>query len=232
MNAMLATISTPQAPPRAASAAREQAAGLGGTWCVDGQCWRGIVWGTASWFEPAVGKVLQQDLDFFPVDREQRASPLILYIHPPRDTKAIYPARSSLYFRLVQVARASGFSVASIEYRHAVPDDLADPAPDNDIATARRWLHAHARSLGVDAGNVFLVDLSRGTLGLRTARRYRHDPTLRINAACSLDAWTTCSGPEVGRRFVAEADGMAFGDRISPEHAYDGVIPFFQRPLR
>ncbi|HEV8692126.1 MAG TPA: hypothetical protein VGQ91_17610, partial [Ideonella sp.] len=131
MNTMLATVSTPQSAPSAATA-RKDPAGPGGTWCVDGQCWRDIAWGSESWFEPAVGKLLRQDLDFFPVDRDQRASPLILYIHPPRDTKAIYPARSSLYFRLVQVARASGFSVASIEYRHPELDD-PDPAPSNDI---------------------------------------------------------------------------------------------------
>jgi hypothetical protein len=232
MNTVLALVSAPSTSPRAQATARQGAAGLGGTWCLEGQCYRGIVWGPESWFDPAVGKLLRQDLDFFPVVRGQRATPLILYIHPSRDTKTIHPGRRLLYDRLVQEARAWGFSVASVEYRHPGLDDLIDATPDNDIAAARRWLHAHAGPLGIDAGNVFIVDQSRGTLGLRTALQHRHDPAVRVNAAYSHHERTTFRGLEVARRFVAESDGLGFVDRIAPERAYDGVIPFFQRYLR
>ncbi len=232
MNTLLAAVLTLPALPQATTVIPNGPASLGGTWDGEGYCYRGIVWGGESWFEPEVGKVLRQDLDFFPVVRDQCASPLILYIHPPRDTKMIDPARGALYSRLVQQARANGFSVASVEYRQPVWDDLFDPAPDNDIAAARRWVHAHARQLGVDLGNVFFVDQSRGTLGLRTALQHRNDPAVRVNAAYSHHQRTTFRGVEVARRFVAESDGLGFVDRISPERAYDGVIPFFQRYLR
>lgn len=232
MNTLLASVSTLRASPWAASPAPEGLAGVGGSWCVDGQCYRGIAWGGETWFDSDVGKMLRQDLDFFPFDCEQRASPLIIYLHPSLDTKTIYPTRGPLYAGLVQVARASGFSVASVEYRQPVWDDLLDPTPDNDIAAARRWVHAHARQLGVDVGNVFFVDQSRGTLGLRTALQHRRDPAVRVNAAYSHHERTTFRGVEVARRFVAESDGLGFVDRISPARAYDGVIPFFQRYLR
>lgn len=233
MNTLLASVSTLRALPWAVNpATREGLAGVGGSWCVDGRCYRGIAWGSESWFDPAVGQELRQDLDFFPLDHGQCASPLILYIHPPLDTKTIQPRRGPLYAGLVQVARASGFAVASIEYRPPALDDLVDPAPDNDVVLARRWVHARAHQLGVDADNVFFVDQSRGTLGLRTALQYRRDPAVRVNAAYSHHERTTFRGVEVARRFVAESDGLGFVDRISPERAYDGVIPFFQRYLR
>jgi len=233
MNTLLASVSTLQAQPRAALDSRQEGpADLGGTWCAESGCYRGIAWGRESWFDPAVGQMLRQDLDFFAPARARSASPLILYIHPPLDTKTIQPGRSPLYAGLVQLARASGFAVASIEYRPAAPDDPADPAHDNDVALARRWVHAHARQLGIDADNVFFVDHSRGTLGLRTVLQHRRDPAMRVNAAYSHHLRTTFRGVEVARRFVAEADGLGFVDRISPERAYDGVIPFFQRYLR
>jgi len=207
-------------------------AGLGGTWCDDGQCWRGLAWGDESWFEPALGRTLQQELDLFPVDREQRASPLILYLHPPRDTRTIYPVRSPLYPRLVQAARACGFALASIEYRDAQRLDIGEPAPDNDVAQARRWIHAHAHQLGIDSQNVFLVDLSQARLGLWTVTRQQRDPALRINAAYSHRPNASWQGAELARRFVVDGHWLAFDDRVAPENAFDGVVPFFQRHLR
>ena len=122
--------------------------------------------------------------------------------------------------------------MASVEYRHPAGDDAALRRVDNDIAQARRWLHAHGRQLGIDTGNVFLVDQSSGSQGLWTALQHRRDPTLRINAAYSHQLRATAQGVEVARRFVVESDWLAFVDRIPAEHAYDGVVPFFQRHLR
>src|SRR6185436_19405164 len=165
MDTSLATPKAAPARPAAWPAASPGPDELGGSWCDDAQCWRGIGWGDASWFEPAAGKMLRQDLDFFPVDRAQRASPLIVYLHPPRDTKTIHAVRSPLYPRLVQAARACGFSLASIEYREAELDPHGEPPADNDIARARRWIQLNAQALGVDNGNVFFVDQSPGSLG-------------------------------------------------------------------
>jgi hypothetical protein len=231
MDSLMATVSTAPASSWVAPADRAGHAGLGGRWCGETRCLRSVAWGIESWFEPEVGQVLWQDLDFFPAERDQFASPLILYVHPPREAKTIDLAGSPVA-RLLRSARASGFSVASIEYRHPAGDDTALRRVDNDIAQARRWLHAHGRQLGIDTGNVFLVDQSRGSQGLWTALQHRRDPALRVNAAYSHQLRATAQGVEVARCFVVESDWLAFVDRIPAEHAYDGVVPFFQRHLR
>jgi hypothetical protein len=237
MNSLMATVSTSPAPSWVAPADQAGQAGhvgLGGRWCGEARCLRGVAWGIESWFDPEAGQVLWQDLDFFPVERDPFASPLILYVHPPRESKAIDLVGVSSATRLVRAARASGFSVASIEYRHPVGDDLNNDARllDNDIAQARRWLHSQARQLGIDTGNVFLVDQSRGSLGLWTMLQQRQDLALRVNAAYSHQLRASSQGVEVARRFVVESDWLAFVDRMPPEHAYDGVVAFFQRHLR
>jgi len=232
MNTLIPAVSTSPVPSWVRAADLDGPSPLGGTWCDEAQCLRGVAWGIDSWFDPDAGCVVWQDLDFFPVDRHQYASPLILYVHAPRESKTIEAASGPLFECLVQVARASGFSVASLEYRNPVTDDQPEPPPDNDIAMARRWLNAHALQLGIDTRNVFLVDQSRGSLGLWTALQHRRDPALQINAAYSHQLRTTCHGTEVARRFVVESDWLAFVDRIPPEHAYDGVVPYFQRHLR
>lgn len=214
------------------SASRPELADLGGTWCDDGACWRGVAWGDATWFDPVSGKLLRQELDFFPVDRTWGPAPLVLYLHPPLDSRAIHPANSPLYFGLVRAARACGMAVASMDYRHPAPHDPGDPPLDNDVTWARRWIHAHAEPLGIDPRNVFLVDQSPGMLGQWTAHHHRRDPTVRVGAAYSHHGRTGHQGPEVARRFVVEGHWLAFVDPVPPERAYDGVLTFFQRHLR
>lgn len=234
MNSSMATVSTSPAPSWVAPADQAGHAGLGGRWCGEARCLRSVAWGIESWFDPEAGQVLWQDLDFFPVGRDLFASPLILYVHPPREAKTIDLTGGSPATRLVRAARAGGFSVASIEYRQPADDGLSSDARllDNDIARARRWLHVQARQLGIDTGNVFLVDQSRGSLGLWTLLQHRQDPALRINAAYSHQLRASSQGVEVARRFVVESDWLAFVDRMPAEHAYDGVAAFFQRHLR
>ncbi len=186
------------------------AQGLGGVWHEDCQCWRNMPWGSAEWVEPDVGRLLKQDLDFFPLSRSQQGSPLIIYAHAATATKSISVTRGFLYPVLVQQARANGFSVASIEYRHPVRDDFIVPAPHDDVADATRWIRAHASELGVDPHNFFYLGHSRGTLTLWTALHDRADPEVQVNAVYGYNAQTTYRGSEMADDFIVPSDRAAF----------------------
>jgi acetyl esterase/lipase len=191
---------------------------LGGVWHDDCACYRGMVWGSQEWFEPEVQKVLRQDLDYFPVSLDQQDSPLIIYAHAARATKYISSTRGALYPVLIEQARANGFSVASIEYRHPVKDDFIVPAPQDDIAEATRWLRLHAAELGLDRRNVFYLGHSRGTLAVWTAVHYQSDPTVAVNAVYGFNAQTSYRGDEMARRFLIPGDRQSFVATYNRQH--------------
>jgi len=199
-------------------------AGAAGVWKEDCQCYRNVPWGAVQWFEPEVQKVLTQDLDFFPVSREQEPTPVIVYAHAAMTTKFIGPTQGA-YLTLVQPARAAGMSFVSIEYRHPVKDDYIIPVPQDDITSAMRWIHEHAAALHLDTQNVFLMGHSRGTLALWTALRYQTDPQVRVNAVFGYNAQTTYRGEEMAERFLIESDRDAFVadfDARHPQHELFG----------
>jgi acetyl esterase/lipase len=178
-------------------------------WNEGCQCYRNLVWGSAEWFEPEVRKVLKQDLDFFPVSRDQAPTPVIVYAHAAMTTKYIGTTQGT-YLALVQPARAAGMSVISVEYRHPVKDDYIVPAPHDDITLALRWIHEHATALHLDMNNVFLLGHSRGTLALWTALRYQSDPEVRVNAVYGYNPQTTYRGDEMADHFLIESDRAGF----------------------
>lgn len=195
-----------------------------GVWKEDCQCYRNVPWGPVEWFEPEVRKVLKQDLDYFPVSRDQAPTPVIVYAHAAMTTKFISP-NQGVYLTLVQPARAAGMSVISIEYRHPVKDDYIVPAPHDDIAEAMRWIREHAAQLRVDTDNVFLLGHSRGTLALWTALRYQSDPQVRVNAVYGYNAQSTYRGDEMAERFLIESDRARFVadyEAKHPQHALFG----------
>jgi len=190
-----------------------------GSWHDDCQCYRNIDWGPETWFSVDIGKVLKQDLDFFPATPDpQGPRPLIIYAHAATATKYISVDRGSLYPVLVQQARANGFSVASIEYRHPVKEDYIEPAPHDDIAEATRWLRAHAGVLGIDTRNVFYLGHSRGTLALWTALHYRKDPQVHVNAVYGYNAQASYRGREVADLFLVPEDRESFVATYETRH--------------
>jgi acetyl esterase/lipase len=201
----------------AALAAMPALAAGAGVWKEDCQCYRNIPWGDVQWFEPEVRKVLVQDLDFFPVSRDQAPTPVIVYAHAAMTTKFISPYQG-VYSSLVQPARAAGMSVVSVEYRHPVKDDYIVPAPHDDITMAMRWVREHADELHLDTGNVFLLGHSRGTLALWTALRYQTDPQVRVNAVYGYNAQTTYRGDEMASRFLIESDRADFVAEYDAKH--------------
>jgi acetyl esterase/lipase len=193
-------------------------------WNESCQCYRNLVWGSAEWFEPEVRKVLKQDLDLFPVSRDQAPTPVIVYAHAAMTTKYISPMTGP-YLSLVQPARAAGMSVVSVEYRHPVKDEYIVPAPHDDITQAMRWIHKHAIELHLDMNNVFLLGHSRGTLALWTALRYQNDPEVRVNALYCYNAQSTYRGDEMATHFLIESDRAGFVadyEALHPQHALFG----------
>ena len=72
------------------------------------------------------------------------------------------------------LAAASGWAVASVEYRLA-PEN-PHPAPARDCLAATRWLVAHAAELGVDGARfVLLGDSAGGALAAATAIALRNE---------------------------------------------------------
>ncbi|MGM9491748.1 alpha/beta hydrolase [Ideonella sp. YS5] len=178
-------------------------------WNEGCQCYRNMAWGAVEWFEPEVRQVLKQDLDYFPVARDQAPTPVIVYAHAAMTTKYIGLTQGT-YLTMVQPARAAGMSVISVEYRHPVKDDYIVPPPHDDIAEAVRWIRGHAESLNLDADNVFLLGHSRGTLALWTALRYQRDTQVRVNAVYGYNAQITYRGNEMAERFLVEPDRAGF----------------------
>jgi acetyl esterase/lipase len=205
----------------AAMVAMPVLAAAAGVWKEDCQCYRNVPWGKVQWFEPEVQKVLTQDLDYFPVSRDQAPTPVIVYAHAAMTTKFISTGQA-VYTSLVQPARAAGMSVVSVEYRHPVKDDYIVPAPHDDITAAMRWIHQHAAELHLDINNVFLLGHSRGTLAVWTALRYQDDPEVRVNAVYGYNAQTTYRGDEMAQRFLIESDREGFvADYDSRHPQYD-----------
>ena len=88
---------------------------------------------------------------------------MIIFAHAGGNTKTVPvehdPNRSGTYEMLIAPARAAGFAVASIEFRHPVSNDEIVPPPQRDILTAIQFMRLSASELGIDADNIFLMGL-------------------------------------------------------------------------
>ncbi|MBP6750380.1 MAG: hypothetical protein KA144_12125 [Xanthomonadaceae bacterium] len=180
-----------------------------------------LCYGIAEWNEPTLnGRRLEQTFDFYRVPTSAPA-PLVIWAHPNGSSKYLSPDRD-LFKALVLPALASGFSFASIEFRHPVTNEAEVDSPTNpgvphrDIARAIQFIRANAKALGIDKRNVFLVGGSRGTLTLWTALQDdmaipdSSDPvarqSTRVNAVFGVNAQTTYDGVEFADRFLVPAD--------------------------
>lgn len=178
-----------------------------GHWDDDCSCTREMRWGNASWVEPYNSLQLTQTLDFFPVTPQAKKQPLVIYAHGNFGTKTIVPG-DPMWDQVILPARAAGFAVASIEFRHPVVNDDIVPAPHDDLTKATRWLIARADTLGIDRRNVFYLGKSRGSLLLWTAlaRGGSGRPPLQVNAVYTFNGQVSYRGQELADRFVIESD--------------------------
>lgn len=186
-------------------------------------CYRNIVWGPESWVEPALRKAMRQDLDFFPPPSPSGNAPLIVFAHPALRTKTILPD-DALWSRVIEPARANGFAVASVEFRHPVDDDFIVPAPHDDLARATEWIVENAESFGVDRNNIFFLGHSRGTLLLWTALSYQDRWPFRINAFYGYNAQATYQGTQAGELFVIPEERDAFVAGWTKTHPQDPLF--------
>lgn len=185
-------------------------------------CYRDVRYGGAEWFDESIGKTLTQDYDFWPAFPGAVNQPLIVYAHPGRVSKTIKvntdPEQSKIYDKVIVPARAAGYAVASIEYRHPVENEDIDPLPDNDIPQAIQALRAKAGELGIDPNNVFLMGSSRGTLvvwagvqpeGMQPGKKNKSQST-RVNAVYAYNAQASYRGQEVADLFIYPAQRELF----------------------
>lgn len=180
-----------------------------------------LCYGVAEWNEPTLnGRRLEQAFDFYRVPTSSPA-PLVIWAHPNGSSKRLSPD-GEVYKALVLPALASGFSFASIEFRHPVTNEAEADSPTNpgvphrDIARAIQFIRANASALGIDKRNVFLVGGSRGTLTLWTALQDdmaipdSPDPVARqskrVNAVFGVNAQTTYDGLEFADLFLVPED--------------------------
>jgi acetyl esterase/lipase len=195
-----------------------------GTWTDDCQCFRNAVWGPETW-PPS----RRQILDYWPASKGATDSPLIIFAHPNGGagggSKTI-GVDSPMYLKVIVPARAAGYAVASIEYRHPVADgDVVFPTAHDDIALATRWLKARAGLYKFDVRNVFYLGHSRGALVSWTAIHYSADPTVSVNAAYVYQGQATYRGEEIADRFVLPQDRVQFVadyNADNPQHALFG----------
>ena len=208
-----------------------------GVWDTECRCFRGVTWGSETWFDASYrpdGWTFTQSLDFWPVYRGATHQPLIIWAHPGNGFKEIGVTRNretpTLYNKLIVRARAAGFAVASIDYRHPVQNDDLTPVPHDDIGRAVQSLRAMAGDLGIDPQNMFLIGSSQGTLGIWQALQ----PDLMVpgaegpagqssavNAAYAYNAQATFRGQENADRFIVPAERDLYQALWLAEHPQD-----------
>jgi hypothetical protein len=194
-----------------------------GHWEDDCACYRDMRWGSARWIEPATGQQLTQSLDFFPLSMTASKQPLVIYAHPNLATKTIQTT-DPRWSRLIAPARAAGFAVASIEFRHPVENDDIVPTPHNDLAQAIRWITDHADTLGIDTRNVFYLGHSRGSLLLWTALAYSGVLPDSVNAVYCYNGQVSYRGKELAERFVFAPDRAQILNEWLQEHPQDPLF--------
>lgn len=208
-----------------------------GTWDSECRCFRGVTWGPETWLDASYrpdGWTFTQSLDFWPVRRGATGQPLIVWAHPGNGFKEIDVSRRrdvpSLYNKLIVPARAAGFAVASIDYRHPVQNQDLSPVPHDDIGRAVQSLRAMADDLGIDRRNIFLIGSSQGSLGIWQALQ----PDLAlpgaegpagqssaVNAAYAYNAQVSFRGQENADRFVMPEEREAYVAQWLADHPQD-----------
>lgn len=193
-----------------------------------------LCWGAATWKEPTLGgRVLEQNFDFYRAPETPLPAPLIIWAHPNGMSKKLTPGAAN-YQALVAPALASGFSFASIEFRHPVTNEVEADSPSNpdvphrDIARALQFIRANAAALGIDKRNVFFAGGSRGTLTLWTALQDdmaipdSPDPVARqstlVNAVFGVNPQTTYDGLEFADLFLVPEDHLVAKTAWRLEH--------------
>jgi acetyl esterase/lipase len=211
-----------------------------GVWKDDCKCYRSVVWGPELWVDTTYRvphQNFQQNLDFWPLQRHATNQPLIIWAHPGGGTKFIPvqsdPENPTLYDKIIVPARANGFAVASLEYRHPVHNDYIVPAPHVDIGLAVQSIRAMADSLGIDPNNIFLMGGSQGTLvvwqGMQPDMKQPGadgpaGQSSLVNAVYGYDAQATYQGTEVADMFLVPWDRQSFLDNWLIEHPQDPLF--------
>jgi acetyl esterase/lipase len=211
-----------------------------GVWKSDCKCFRDVIWGSEVWVDktyPPGRQNFQQSLDFWPVRHGATKQPLIIWAHPGGGTKYIVvqsdPKKPTLYDRIIVPARANGFAVASLEYRHPVHNDDIVPAPHVDIGLAVQSIRAMADSLGIDPNNIFLMGGSQGNLvvwqGVQPDMQQpgADGPAGRsslVNAVYGYNAQATYRGQEIADMFLVPEDRQPFVDDWMVKHPQDPLF--------
>ena len=226
------------ASPMAAMAQPDDGATvLANTWQPECSCFRRLVWGPETWFDASYPATFQQDFDFWPVTRGATNQPLVIWAHPGGGVKHIKPESNpdepTLYDRIILPAKAAGFAVASLEYRHPVHNDNIVPVPHNDIGLAVQSLRNMAPELGIDPNNIFLVGGSQGTLVVWQAQQ----PDLQVpgavgaagqsslvNAVYAYNAQATYRGRENARWFLVPEDRESYVTDWKTKHPQDDLF--------
>ncbi|TDM08717.1 MAG: hypothetical protein C4K60_04770 [Ideonella sp. MAG2] len=210
---------------------------LAKSWQPECQCYRRILWGPETWFDATYPATFVQDFDFWPVSRTATNQPLIIWTHPGGGVKHIpaesNPADPTLYDRIIVPARAAGFAVASIEYRHPVHNDDIVPPPHWDIGLAVQSLRNMAADLGIDPNNVFLIGGSQGTLNIWQAQQADMQvpgatgaagQSSLVNAVYAYNGQATYRGKENATWFLVPEDRKEFVVDWRRQHPQDALF--------
>lgn len=200
-------------------------------WRPDCSCYRRIDWGTESWFDPTYPDTFKQDFDFWPVSRGATKQPLVIWTHPGGGVKHIPvesdPNNPTLYDKIILPAKAAGFAVASIEYRHPVHNDYLVPPPHWDIGLAVQSLRNMADELGIDPNNIFLIGGSQGTLNVWQAQQTdlklegaqgAAGQSSLVNAVYAYNAQATYRETENAKWFLVPEDRKAYIKDFRKDH--------------
>lgn len=207
-------------------------------WRPDCSCYRRIDWGPETWFDATYPATFKQDFDFWPVSRGATNQPLVIWTHPGGGVKHIPvqsdPSNPTLYDKIILPAKAAGFAVASIEYRHPVHNDDIVPPPHWDIGLAVQSLRNMAGELGIDPNNIFLIGGSQGTLNVWQAQQVdlktagasgAAGQSSLVNAVYAYNAQATYIGTENAKWFLVPEDRKAYlrdWRRQHPQHTLFG----------
>lgn len=217
-----------------------QARPTSGVWKSDCQCFRGVDWGSVSWIDrtyPIGRQKFRQDFDFWPAAKKAKNQPLIIWLHAGGGTKYIpvtsNPADPTLYDRIIVPARAAGYAVASLEYRHPVHNDDIVPTPHIDVGLAVQSIRDQSASLGIDRDNIFLMGGSQGTLvvwqGLQPDMKQPGAPgpagqSSAVNAVYAYNAQATFRGQRIADLFLVPEDRQPFVDDWLNKHPQDALF--------
>lgn len=178
-------------------------------------CYRGVPYGSATWFEPTTRKIARQVMDIWMPSNGGAPRPIVYYGHPNGTSQFIAndTRPESLWSRLVKPLTDQGFIVVSYEFRHPVVNYVeGQPAPRYDIQKAiNAFVLNYAAVLGADPSNSFISGQSRGGgLGLLTALAGRLTGGTRVQALWTNQAQTTFNCEESATDFVLPSDRDAF----------------------